>query len=581
MSGDPVTEDGKRLLNHDCVIVGQGLAGTTLAWSLMQRGCRVMIIDRGESVTASRIAAGLITPVTGQRLVTSWRLPELLPSAVAFYRQIESELGVDILHERRTARLFASDKEQAFFEKRQDTEFQSQIRRPDCLVNAEEFSNDRGGFELINSAQLDVAKFLGASRSRFEESGCVLTADIDPQNDIDLTETAIELPNLNVTTKRLIFCQGFEASRNPFFQNVPFDATKGEILTLRIPKLTEERIVNRGVWLAPIGNELFRAGSTYDWQNLDCVPSAGGRESICSRLREFLKLPFEVVSHSAAIRPIIVGRHPVIGLHSKHPQVAFFNGLGSKGSLQAPFFARQLAAALFGNGEIDSEVDLRNRISDSLSKDISSPTPNTDELQTTRAAKPVAEKLTTLAHAEVRKVVRAGDAVIDATAGNGHDTKLLAELVEPDGTVFSFDIQQTALDRTAKKLKSAGLDNTTLICGSHSEIEQIVPRSLRGRIAAIMFNLGYLPNGDRSITTSTDSTISAIRQSTDLLSTTGVLTILAYTGHPGGEAEADAVQSVVDSLSEEQFDVEILTSQWGESNAPRLFIVRRSDSYAQ
>jgi len=124
--------------------------------------------------------------------------------------------------------------------------------------------------------------------------------------------------------------------------------------------LAEERVVNRGVWLAPAGVDIFRAGSTYDRENLDCTPTPAGRESICSRLREFLRLPFEVIGHIAAVRPIVDERKPVLGLHPDNPCFGFFNGLGSKGALLAPFYAAHFAGFLAGEHPVDPEVDLQH-----------------------------------------------------------------------------------------------------------------------------------------------------------------------------------------------------------------------------
>ena len=159
----------------------------------------------------------------------------------------------------------------------------------------------------------------------------------------------------------MIFCQGFAARANPWFGGLPFDGAKGEILTLRIPGLTERRVIHRGIWLAPLGGELFRAGATYDRENLNDNPTPRAIEEIRHQLQSFLRLPFEVVEHHAAVRPIVMGRHPVIGLHPRFPQLGCFNGLASKGTLQAPFIASQFADFLQGQGEIGDSLSLQKR----------------------------------------------------------------------------------------------------------------------------------------------------------------------------------------------------------------------------
>lgn len=104
----------------------------------------------------------------------------------------------------------------------------------------------------------------------------------------------------------------------------------------------------------PLGNELFRVGSTYEWQQLDNVPTDAGRDEITSKLATFLRLPFEVVGHQAAVRPIHRNQYPVVGWHPVQRQLGYFNGLGSKGTLHAPYFARRFA-------DLDSAADSLSR----------------------------------------------------------------------------------------------------------------------------------------------------------------------------------------------------------------------------
>ena len=327
----------------DVVLIGQGLAGTALAWQLRWRGSRVMVIDREAATTSSRIAAGLITPITGQRLKTTWRLAEFWPVAERFYRQVETLTNCRFFDQRRMVRLFADERESDLFKKRAANEFGDLVHQPAPLIDETCFANPLGGFEMTTAGQLNVTRYLSASRDDFARLGGYLAADIDPQHDLEFDATDVLLPRWGIKTRRVIFCQGIDAAHNPWFREVRFDATKGEILTLRIPDLTEQRIVHRGIWLAPIGDGLFRAGSTYERNQLDTVPTRQGRDEICSRLREFLHLPFEVIDHSAAVRPIIFGRHPVVGLHPVYPQLGYFNGLASKGVLQAPLLASRFA----------------------------------------------------------------------------------------------------------------------------------------------------------------------------------------------------------------------------------------------
>lgn len=346
----------------DVIVVGQGLAGTALAWQLLHRGRSVLVLDREPAVTSSRIAAGLVTPITGKRLAVSWRWNEFLPIATAFYRALETRLGVRFFHEVPCVRLFAYEIEMKQYARGVGA-FAGLAREPDPPVNPDWITAPRGAFEMPTAARLDTEAYLSASRDHFRRHEFYHRHDLDPRAGIETSAGGVAVPALGLEADRLVFCQGFDGSVNPYFPDVVFNAAKGEILTLYVPDLEETRVVNRGVWLAPDGGGMFRCGATYSWDPLDCVPTAEGRTQLLTRLRAFLKLPVEVVGHAAAVRPILDDRHPVIRWSAAHPRIGFFNGLGSKGSLLAPFFAGRCADECGSRPESDDSrpaLDTRN-----------------------------------------------------------------------------------------------------------------------------------------------------------------------------------------------------------------------------
>ncbi|MFO1042237.1 MAG: FAD-binding oxidoreductase [Planctomycetaceae bacterium] len=378
----------------DVVVLGQGLAGTTLAWRLRERGQRVLVIDRDAKGGSSKIAAGLMTPITGRRLVKTWHWEIFWPAACEFYRRAEAELNAEFFYPRRMVRLLADESEKDYLDRRIASEFSGLVQQPQPLVNLDWFEEGLGGFEMLAGGRLNVAAFLQASRDRFADDGMLLTAEIDVKQDVVVTADGVQLPRFGISARRAVFCQGIDAVQNPWFAHVRFKPAKGEILTVRIEGLPEERIIHRGVWLMPLAvrgkrgqplsgqaisesnrlaskgsdpfchglqtDGLFRVGATYEWNDLNDIPTTVGREEICSRLRDFLRLPFEVVAHDAAVRPIVLHQYPVVGMHPDFPHLGFFNGLGSKGSLQAPWLANHLAESLCSGQPIDPDVGMRH-----------------------------------------------------------------------------------------------------------------------------------------------------------------------------------------------------------------------------
>ncbi len=149
------------------------------------------------------------------------------------------------------------------------------------------------------------------------------------------------------------------------------------------------------------------------------------------------------------------------------------------------------------------------------------------------------ERPTARAHREVAAVLRPGDAAVDATAGNGHDTVFLAGLVGGTGTVIAFDVQAQAIASTRERLAAAGLlERVELVHGSHAGIAE---HAAPGSVAAVMFNLGYLPGGDHSLITRREETLAALEAAMAVLRPGGLLTIVCYPGHPGGDEESAAV----------------------------------------
>lgn len=178
------------------------------------------------------------------------------------------------------------------------------------------------------------------------------------------------------------------------------------------------------------------------------------------------------------------------------------------------------------------------------------------------------------AHHLISQVLQTGDIAIDATVGNGHDTEFLARQVGSTGLVYGFDIQDLALQNTALRLQRAQLTNVQLFHASHSDMAQYIPEPHQN-INAVMFNLGYLPKGDKQLITQSDSTLSALNSASQLLATHGIISVLAYTGHQGGLKETQSVVEWLKQLPNAQFHIEQHLSKLPSAVAPQLFIIKK------
>lgn len=181
--------------------------------------------------------------------------------------------------------------------------------------------------------------------------------------------------------------------------------------------------------------------------------------------------------------------------------------------------------------------------------------------------------LSEVAHEIVGAHLREGDFAVDATLGNGHDTLHLARCVGAAGRVYGFDIQAKALQATRERLHAHGILERAILChASHADMANHVERPVQ----AIMFNLGYLPGADKQIVTQTESTLAALGSACGLLASQGVMTVVVYPGHVGGEEEANSVEQWLQQLNPEQYQTEVFFSQYHKTSAPRLFVIRKS-----
>lgn len=526
----------------DAVVVGQGLAGTCLAWRTWLAGRTVCVVDPGETSTASRIAAGLITPITGRRFTVLPEWPDLWQTALDFYRDLEVRTGATFLHVESSRRVFQSADDRAAWEERgfsadgspaaiRCDDWSPQVRAP------------YGGFAMSPAARLDVAAFLEVSRETFLANGQLVEARLDP-NEVEPSRDGCQLPSLGLSSRCVIFCEGVAGRANPWFPNLPWLPAKGEILTVALPGLSLGQTLHGGVWLAPGADGAWRVGATFDPRRLDSTPTAEGQADLLAKLARLVDGPVEVLAHDAAIRPAMSNQQPVIRRHPVWPGLWLLNGLGSRGSLLAPTWSARLL------------------------EQWSLPAPEPRSAQ-----RP--QPLTGLVHQILREQVPRGTCVIDATAGNGHDTLALAEIVGPDGRVLAMDCQQAAVAATRARVDGAGHRHVTVIEGNHADMVRRVPPEHHGHIAAVVFNLGYLPGGDHAQVTGPTTTLPALDAAIALLAPKGIITVLAYPGHDGGWEELTAVETWLAGLGS-GFTWSRHTGMPGRSASPVLFVVRRT-----
>jgi glycine/D-amino acid oxidase-like deaminating enzyme len=348
------------MIKKDYIIVGQGLAGTVLALTLMKEGRSVMVIDDLPQSSASKIAAGLYNPVVFKRLVKSWMADDLIPFMDEFYEEAEKLLNTEFYNKKKIVKLFADENEKEFWLKKANEEVGKYLSKDihanflEGIVNA-----PLGASEVIHAGNLNTGLFLNSCREYFKTNDALIAEKFD-YGQLQISDDHVSYKE--VPASKIIFCEGYKVNENPYFEWLPFKLTKGEILTIKLSQndiIPEDKVINKGVFILPVGNNTYKVGSTYEWNELNENPSEKGREELIDKLNKVLKVPYEIVEHSAGIRPTVNDRRPILGLHTQHSVLAVFNGMGTKGVMLAPFFAQQLADFLERGIPIHDEVNIK------------------------------------------------------------------------------------------------------------------------------------------------------------------------------------------------------------------------------
>ncbi|NLR78483.1 NAD(P)/FAD-dependent oxidoreductase [Chitinophaga eiseniae] len=337
----------------DYLIIGQGIAGTMLSWFLLQAGKKVIVIDDAKPNSASRVAAGIINPVSGRRFEPAWMYDTIYPFAKTTYLQLSALLQVPVFTERQLWTVFPSSQmRDAFLNKTTGNEY---TELPTTL-KYDAFLDQPYGAAIVRGATVNLRALLPAYRGYLAEQDALLEEHFDP---VEMEMTATGVTYKTISAGKVIFCDGVGTTGEPFFKNVKFLPNKGEVLLVRIPGLVTNDILKKGITLVPQEDGLYWAGSSFVWDYTDDLPTAKQREILEKSLQQLLKVPYEVVDQLSAVRPSGNDRRPIIGFHPEYPAIGIFNGLGTKGCSLAPFMAAHFKEVLVANALLMQEVDLR------------------------------------------------------------------------------------------------------------------------------------------------------------------------------------------------------------------------------
>ncbi len=342
-------------MKYDQIIVGQGIAGTLLAYRLIMSGQNVTIIDNHYRSSSSMVAAGIVNPVTGRHYTKSWLIEKLIPEAESMYTKLGHDMGLPVIFKRNIIRTIHNAKGDNHWQDRlNESGYQHYISSNPDLGNWKDLMHTPYSFGEINGAmQLDLPGLLRAFRQKY--SHVIIEEEFD-YSQVRHFEGEVRYKGL--TCRQLIFAEGYRVNWNPFFDFLPHQPVKGEALIIEMEGKPDVKILRDKMFITPFQAGSYWVGSGYDRNDLDLNVTTSERQRLEAFLHSVLKVPFYIRDHVAGIRPSVKDRKPLIGRHPKMSNIYLFNGFGTKGSSLVPYFTKEMVALLLDNIPVMNEVDI-------------------------------------------------------------------------------------------------------------------------------------------------------------------------------------------------------------------------------
>ncbi|MGQ1785969.1 NAD(P)/FAD-dependent oxidoreductase [Saccharicrinis sp. GN24d3] len=339
----------------DYLIVGQGLAGMLIANQLMQRNKSFLAVADKNQISATSVAAGMYNPLVFRRITKSWMVDDLLPEMYSTFSELEERLHTKLIYPTPIVKLVTEDEYRRWTSKLEDPEIEKYIQK------LEKGTSIHGIHQFYGSATISDSGFidLQALQENFHQELLHynhLVYDHFYYDDINIQEDCIIWKGSQF--KNIIFCEGAFAIDNPLFPEVTYKLTKGDVINLSIDEIQLENIINKMVFLMEKSKGEFLSGSTYNWSGLNFTAFEEDRNYLSEKLSSILNKPFKILRHKTAIRPTVSDRRPVLGTHRKYNNVHYFNGLGTKGVMLAPYFSNQMIEYLEEKKVLHPEVTM-------------------------------------------------------------------------------------------------------------------------------------------------------------------------------------------------------------------------------
>lgn len=328
-----------------------------LSWFLHKEGKSFIVMDDAQEDSSTKVAAGIINPVTGRRYATTWMIEELIEFSLLTYKELGQLLDNQFIVQKSVIDFFPTAQMRNAFIERIDEGNGFLHAYPDQNHFNNSFNYDFGCGEIRPAYMVHLQLLLTLWKEKLEKMNSLMLEKFDVQH-VKFNEDSVTYKDIKAD--KIIFCDGVWGKDNPWFQLLPFAPNKGEAIIIECNNIEHDHIFKKGLTLAPMREvNQYWVGSSYQWEFEDDQPSQRFYDHATSILNNWLKQPYKILSHKAAVRPATLERRPFVGFHPQFPHIGILNGMGTKGTSLAPFFANQLTQHLVYDFPISPEADVK------------------------------------------------------------------------------------------------------------------------------------------------------------------------------------------------------------------------------
>lgn len=339
----------------DYIIVGLGLAGLAFAEQL-EKHQKSYIVYENNSQSSSSVASGTYNPIILKRFTPVWNGHEQLKFALPFYDRLSSKFNRNFDTKFETKKVFSSVGDQNNWFAALDKPMLSLYMSPNITkMPIPGIFGEFGFGNLQGTGRIDTKDLVTIYRTYLKNSNRLFQKKFVHE---DIIFRKDNLVYDQIETQRIVFAEGFGLKQNPFFNYLPLNGTKGEIITIHAPTLKIDFLLKSAVFVLPLGNDYYKVGATFNWTDKTNTPTEEGKTELVEKLKKTITVPFKVVAQTAGIRPTVKDRRPLVGKHSKYPVLSVLNGLGTRGVMIAPTVAQQLFNYLEHDAALDPDIDI-------------------------------------------------------------------------------------------------------------------------------------------------------------------------------------------------------------------------------